>query len=102
MLKYTLKVLIPLTIIFVVGCTGKSPIPQNFVADLDEIRPLTDAEVAENEAEVNEYNRTIGVLEERAVADVAEKKVLLKEKKVVQKAKKELKELTKKILKKYE
>ena len=100
MLKYTLKVLIPLTIIFVVGCTGKSPIPQNFVADLDEIRPLTDAEVAENEAEVNEYNRTIGVLEERAVADVAEKKVLLKEKKVVQKAKKELKELTKKILKK--
>ena len=48
MLKYTLKVLIPLTIIFVVGCTGKSPIPQNFVADLDEIRPLTDEEIAEN------------------------------------------------------
>ena len=86
MLKYTLKVLIPLTIIFIAGCTGKSPVPQTFVSDLDEIRELTDEEKKENEALINDYNRKIGVLEERKVEDIAEKKVLLKEKKVVQKA----------------
>lgn len=100
MLKYTLKVLIPYTIIFIVGCTGISPVPQTFVSDLDEIRPLTAEELAENEAEINEYNRTIGVLEKRAVEDITEKKELVKEKQVVEKVKKELKELTKKILKK--
>ncbi|MDP7176573.1 MAG: hypothetical protein QF647_10180, partial [SAR324 cluster bacterium] len=85
MLKYTLKVLIPYTIIFIVGCTGISPVPQTFVSDLDEIRPLTAEELAENEAEINEYNRTIGVLEKRAVEDITEKKELVKEKQVVEK-----------------
>ena len=56
MLKYTLKVLIPLTIIFIAGCTGKSPVPQTFVSDLDEIRELTDEEKKENEEIYNNFN----------------------------------------------
>jgi len=102
MLKYTLKVLIPLTIIFLVSCApkGVSPVPKSILADLDEVRSLTAEELADNQKVQNEYNRKQELLEKIAVEDVAEKKELLKEKGVVEKAKKELTELTKKILKK--
>jgi outer membrane protein OmpA-like peptidoglycan-associated protein len=100
MLKYTLKVLIPLSIIFLVGCTPKgiSPIPKNFIGDIDEIRPLTAEELAENKKTLDSYEQKLELLEKRASEDVAEKKELLKEKEVVEKAKKQLSELTKKIV----
>ena len=102
MLKYTLKVLIPLTIIFLVSCApkGVSPVPKSIMADLDEVRSLTETELADNQKVQNEYNRKQVILKKIAVEDVAEKKELLKEKGVVEKAKKELSELTEKILKK--
>jgi outer membrane protein OmpA-like peptidoglycan-associated protein len=102
MLKYTLKVLIPLTIIFLVSCTPKgiSPVPKSILADLDEVRSLTETELADNKKIQNEYGRKQVLLKKIAVEDVAEKKELLKEKGVVEKAKKELSELTEKILKK--
>ena len=102
MLKYTLKVLIPLTIIFLVSCTPKgiSPVPKSILADLDEVRSLTETELADNKKIQNEYNQKQVLLKKIAVEDVAEKKELLKEKGVVEKAKKELSELTEKILKK--
>ena len=102
MLKYTLKVLIPLTIIFLVSCTpkGVSPVPKSIMADLDEVRSLTETELADNKKIQNDYNRKQELLKKIAVEDVAEKKELLKEKGVVEKAKKELSELTEKILKK--
>ncbi len=102
MLKYTLKVLIPLTIIFLVSCTPKgiSPVPKSILADLDEVRSLTETELADNKKIQNEYGRKQVLLKKIAVEDVAEKKALLKEKGVVEKAKKELSELTEKILKK--
>ena len=51
MLKYTLKVLIPLTIIFLVSCApkGVSPVPKSILADLDEVRSLTETELADNQ-----------------------------------------------------
>ena len=102
MLKYTLKVLIPLTIIFLVSCApkGVSPVPKSIMADLDEVRSLTETELADNQKVQNEYNRKQVILKKIAVEDVAEKKELVKEKGVVEKAKKELSELTEKILKK--
>ena len=102
MLKYTLKVLIPLTIIFLVSCApkGVSPVPKSILADLDEVRSLTETELADNKKIQNDYNRKQELLKKIAVEDVAEKKELLKEKGVVEKAKKELSELTEKILKK--
>ena len=102
MLKYTLKVLIPLTIIFLVSCApkGVSPVPKSIMADLDEVRSLTAEELADNKKVQNEYNRKQELLKKIAVEDIAEKKELVKEKGVVEKAKKELTELTKKILKK--
>ncbi len=102
MLKHSLKVLIPLTVIFIAGCTPKgiSPVPKTLMADLDEVRSLTEEELADNKKVQNEYNRKQELLKKIAVEDVAEKKELLKEKGVVEKAKKELTELTKKILKK--
>jgi len=102
MLKYTLKVLIPLTIIFLVSCTpkGVSPVPKSILADLDEVRSLTVTELADNQKIQNEYSRKQKVLKKIAIEDVAEKKELVKEKGVVEKAKKELSELTEKILKK--
>jgi len=102
MLKYTLKVLIPLTIIFLVSCTpkGVSPVPKSILADLDEVRSLTETELADNQKIQNEYGRKQKILKKIAVEDVAEKKELVKEKGVVEKAKKELSELTEKILKK--
>ena len=59
MLKYTLKVLIPLTIIFLVSCTPKgiSPVPKSILADLDEVRSLTKTELADNQKIQNEYGR---------------------------------------------
>jgi outer membrane protein OmpA-like peptidoglycan-associated protein len=100
MLKYTLTVLIPLSIIFLAGCTPKgiSPIPKNFIGDIDEIRPLTAEELADNKKTINNYNQKLKLLEKRASEDVAQKKELLKEKEVVEKAKKQLSELTQKIV----
>ena len=102
MLKHSLKVLIPLTVIFIAGCTPKgiSPVPKTLMADLDEVRSLTEEELADNQKVQNDYNRKQKILKKIAVVDVAEKKELLKEKGVVEKAKKELSELTEKILKK--
>jgi len=102
MLKYTLKVLIPLTIIFLVSCTPKgiSPVPKSILADLDEVRSLTETELEDNQKVQNDYNLKQKLLKKIAVEDVAEKKELVKEKGVVEKAKKELSELTEKILKK--
>jgi len=102
MLKYTLKVLIPLTIIFLVSCTPKgiSHVPKSILADLDEVRSLTETELSDNKKILNDYNRKQKILKKIAVEDVAEKKELVKEKGVVEKAKKELSELTEKILKK--
>ena len=102
MLKHSLKVIIPLTVIFITGCAPKeiSPVPKSFIADLDEVRSLTAEELADNQKVQNEYNRKRVILEKRASDDIAEKKELIKEKEVVEKAKKELTELTKKILEK--
>ena len=102
MLKYTLKVLIPLTIIFLASCAqkGLSPVPTSILADLDEVRSLTATELAYNQKIQNVYGRKQKILKKIAVEDVAEKKELVKEKGVVEKAKKELSELTEKILKK--
>ena len=82
------------------GCTPKgiSPIPKNFIGDIDEIRPLTAEELAENNKTINSYNQKLKLLEQRASEDVAQKKELLKEKEVVEKAKKQLSELTQKIV----
>ena len=41
MLKYSLQLLITLTVILVVGCAGKPP--SIILDDLDEERPLTEA-----------------------------------------------------------
>ena len=94
MLKYTLKVLIPLTIIFLVSCApkGVTPVPKSIMADLDEVRSLTAEELADNKKVQNEYNRKQELLKKIAVEDIAEKKELVKEKGVVEKAKKELSE----------
>ena len=102
MLKYTLKVLIPLTIVFLVSCTPKgiSPVPKDIMADLDEVRSLTKTELADNQKIQNDYNLKQKLLKKIGVEDVAEKKELFKEKGVVEKAKKELSQLTEKILKK--
>ena len=47
MLKYSLQLLIALTLILVVGCAGKPP--SIILDDLDEERSLTEAEIKENE-----------------------------------------------------
>ena len=102
MLKYILKVLIPLTIVFLVSCAPKgiSPVPKDIMADLDEVRSLTKTELADNQKIQNDYNIKQKLLKKSGVEDVAEKKELFKEKGVVEKAKKELSQLTEKILKK--
>ena len=48
MLKYSLQLLITLTVILVVGCAGKPP--KIILDDLDEERALTESEIKENEA----------------------------------------------------
>ena len=57
MLKYILKVLIPLTIVFLVSCAPKgiSPVPKDIMADLDEVRSLTKTELADNQKIQNDY-----------------------------------------------
>ena len=102
MLKHSLKVIIPLTVIFITGCATKgiSPVPKSFIPDLDEVRSLTAEELADNQIVQNEYNLKKALLVKMASEDIAEKKELIKEKEVVEKAKKELTELTKKILEK--
>jgi hypothetical protein len=96
MLKHSLKVMIPLTVIFITGCATKgiSPVPKSFIADLDEVRSLTAEELADNQIVQNEYNLKKALLVKMASEDIAEKKELIKEKEVVEKAKKELTELT--------
>lgn len=102
MLKYTLKILIPITIFFLVSCGGKGvkPVPKSIMPDLDEVRSLTKSELADNEKILDDYKKKQKVLEKIAVEDVAEKKELIQEKVVVEVAKKELSKLTEKILEK--
>jgi len=102
MLKYTLKILIPITIFFLVGCAGKGvkPVPKSMMSDLDEVRSLTKSELDDNEKVLNDYRKKQEVLEKIAVEDVAEKEELVQEKVVVEGAKKELSKLTEKILEK--
>ena len=102
MLKYTLKILIPITIFFLVSCAGKGikPVPKSILSDLDEVRSLTKSELSDNEDILNDYKKKQKVLEKIAVEDVAERKELVQEKVVVEVAKKELSKLTEKILKK--
>ena len=50
MLKYSLQLLITLTVILVVGCAGKPP--SIILEDLDEDRSLTEAELKENEDQI--------------------------------------------------
>ncbi len=102
MLKYTLKILIPITIFFLVGCAGKGvkPVPKSMMSDLDEVRSLTKSELDENEKVLDDYRKKQEVLEKIAVEDVAEKEELVQEKVVVEGAKKELSKLTEKILEK--
>ena len=101
MLKYSLQVLIPLAVILIVGCTkGVKPIPKTILTDLDEVRPLTAEEIAENQQVINDFSAKEEMLKKTAVEDVAEKKELVEEKKVVEKAKKEMAVLTEKVLEK--
>ena len=55
MLKYSLQLLITLTVILVVGCAGKPP--KIILEDLDDVRSLTDEEVKENEEWMAEIKR---------------------------------------------
>ena len=102
MLKYTLKVLISLSIIFLAGCTPKgiSPIPNSFIGDIDEIRPLTVEELAENKRSINSYNQKLAALSIRTKQDIDEREAVLKDQQVVEKAQKQLSELTQKTLEK--
>ena len=102
MLKYTQKILIPITVLFLVSRAGKGikPVPKSILSDLDEVRPLTKSELSDNEDILNDYKKKQKVLEKIAVEDVAERKELVQEKVVVEVAKKELSKLTEKILKK--
>ena len=82
MLKYTLKILIPITIFFLVSCGGKGvkPVPKSIMPDLDEVRSLTKSELADNEKVLDDYKKKQKVLEKIAVEDVAEKKNWFKKK----------------------
>ncbi len=99
MLKYSLQLLIPLTVILVVGCTGV-PTPKIILDDVDEIRPLTDEEIKENEDLIAEFKLKEEMLIKRKADNIAEKKELVKEYEVVVEAKEQLAELTEKVLEK--
>ena len=99
MLKYSLQLLIPLTVILVVGCTGV-PTPKIILDDVDEIRPLTDEEIKENEDLIAEFKKREEILRKRAADNIAEKKELVKEKEAVEEAKEQMAELTEKVLEK--
>ncbi len=79
MLKYSLQLLISLTVILVVGCAGV-PTPKIVLDDVDEIRPLTEEEIKENEDLIAEFKKRQDILRKRATDNIAEKKELVKEK----------------------
>ena len=98
MLKYSLQLLITLTIILVVGCAGKPP--KIILDDLDEERALTEAEIKENEDLIAEMKLKEEMLKKRASDNKAEQQVLVAEKEVVEEAKDQLAKLTEKVLEK--
>ena len=98
MLKYSLQLLITLTVILVVGCAGKPP--KIILDDLDEERSLTEAEIKENEDIIAEIKRREEILKKRASDNKAEQQVLVAEKEVVEEAKEQMAELTEKVLEK--
>ena len=100
MLKYSLKVLIALVSIIIAGCTKTVPVPDTIMDDLDDIRPLTAEEIAENNQVIDELNAKEAMLKKRAEEDVTEKKELVEEKEEVEEAKKEVAVLTEKVLEK--
>ena len=98
MLKYSLQLLITLTVILVVGCAGKPP--KIILDDLDDVRSLTDEEIKENEDLIAEIKRREEILKKRAADNKAEQQELVEEKEVVEEAKVEMAELTEKVLEK--
>ena len=78
MLKYSLQLLIPLTVILVVGCAGV-PTPKIILDDVDEIRPLTEEEIKENEDLIAEFKLKEEMLIKRKADNIAEKKELVKQ-----------------------
>ena len=98
MRKYSLQLLITLTVILVVGCAGKPP--SIILDDLDEERTLTDAEIQENEDLIAEMKLKEDMLKKRAADNVVEQKILVAEKEVVEEAKEQMAELTEKVLEK--
>jgi len=98
MLKYSLQLLITLTVILVVGCAGKPP--TLILDDLDEERSLTEAEIKENEDWMAEIKRREEILKKRAADNKVEQQELAEEKEVVEEAKVEMAELTEKVLEK--
>ena len=98
MLKYSLQLLITLTVILVVGCAGKPP--KIILDDLDEERALTESEIKENEDWMAEIKRREEILKKRASDNKAEQQVLVAEKEVVEEAKEQMAELTEKVLEK--
>ena len=100
MLKNSLQVIIALTALIVVGCTKTVPVPDTIMDDLDEVRPLSPEELAENNQVINDFNAKEEMLKKRAAEDVTEKKELIAEKEEVEDAKKEVSVLTEKVLEK--
>ena len=98
MLKYSLQLLITLTVILVVGCAAKPP--TLILDDLDEERELTEAEIKENEDWMAEIKRREEILKKRAADNKVEQQELTAEKEVVEEAKVEMAELTEKVLEK--
>ena len=98
MRKYSLQLLITLTVILVVGCAGKPP--SIILDDLDEERTLTDAEIQENEDLIAEMKLKEEMLKKRAADNIAEQQELVEEKEVVEEAKEQMAELTEKVLEK--
>ena len=76
MLKRSLQLLFYLTVILVVGCTGV-PTPKIILDDVDEIRPLTEEEIKENEDLIAEFKKREEILRKRAADNIAEKKELV-------------------------
>ena len=98
MLKYSLQLLITLTVILVVGCAGKPP--SIILEDLDEDRSLTEAELKENEDLIAEMKLKEEMLKKRAADNMVEQQELAEEKEVVEVAKEQMADLTEKVLEK--
>ena len=77
MLKYSLQLLIPLTVILVVGCTGV-PTPKIILDDVDEIRPLTEEEIKEYEDLIAEFQEAFMLFDTKGDGMVPVSKVLIK------------------------